>query len=63
MKGKGSLKIIVDVLMTVLLLFLMGYQLWGEEAHEWAGAGMFVLFIAHTHAPVLNVPFAASAPS
>ena len=47
MKGKGSLKIIVDVLMTVLLLFLMGYQLWGEEAHEWAGAGMFVLFIAH----------------
>ena len=47
MKGKGSLKIIVDVLMTVLLLFLMGSQLWGEEAHEWAGAGMFILFIAH----------------
>ncbi len=47
MKGKGSLKIIIDVLMTFLLLFLMGYQLWGEEAHEWAGAGMFVLFIAH----------------
>lgn len=47
MKRKGSLKIIIDVLMTILLLFLMGYQLWGEEAHEWAGAGMFVLFIAH----------------
>ena len=27
------------------LLFLMGYQFWG--AHEWSGAGMIILFIAH----------------
>ena len=29
------------------LLFLMGYQFWGETAHEWVGAGVFVLFLAH----------------
>ena len=33
--------------MTLALLFLMGYQLWGDAAHEWAGAGMFLLFIVH----------------
>ncbi len=33
--------------MTIALFFLMGYQFWGETAHEWIGAGMFVLFIAH----------------
>lgn len=47
MKPKAKLKIAVDVLMTLGLLFLMGYQLWGDVAHEWAGAGMFVLFILH----------------
>lgn len=33
--------------MTAALLLLMGYQLWGEAAHEWIGTGMFVLFILH----------------
>ena len=33
--------------MTAALLFVSGYQLWGEAAHEWAGAGLFVLFFAH----------------
>lgn len=47
MKAKARLKIVIDVLMTLTLLFLMGYQFWGDVAHEWAGAGMFVLFIAH----------------
>lgn len=47
MKKAATIKIIVDVLMTLALLFLMGYQLWGEAAHEWAGAGMLVLFLAH----------------
>ncbi len=47
MKPKAVLKFIVDIMMTVLLLFLMGYQLWGKTAHEWIGAGMFFLFIAH----------------
>lgn len=44
---KGKIKKVIDVLMTVSLLFLMGYQFWGEKAHEWIGAGMFLLFIAH----------------
>ncbi|MBD5535215.1 MAG: DUF4405 domain-containing protein [Lachnospiraceae bacterium] len=44
---KGKLKRAVDVLMTAALLFLMGYQFWGEKAHEWVGAGIFVLFAAH----------------
>lgn len=47
MKPKSILKFTVDILMTVLLLFLMGYQFWGETAHEWIGAGMFFLCIAH----------------
>lgn len=37
----------VDVLMTAALLFLMGYQFWGDTVHEWVGAGMFVLFLVH----------------
>ena len=47
MKPKARLKVGIDILMTLLLLFLMGYQFWGEAAHEWAGAGMFALFIVH----------------
>ena len=34
MKPTAIIKIVVDVLMTLALLFLMGYQLWGEAAHE-----------------------------
>lgn len=44
---KQVVKITIDILMTLALLFLMGYQFWGETAHEWVGAGMFVLFILH----------------
>lgn len=47
MKPKMIVKLCADILMTVALLFLMGYQFWGEAAHEWIGAGMFVLFILH----------------
>ena len=47
MKPKAVFKIAADLLMTLGLLFLMGYQFWGDAAHEWAGAGMFLLFIAH----------------
>ena len=42
-----KIKMTIDVLMTAALLFLMGYQFWGETAHEWVGAGMFVLFLLH----------------
>ena len=47
MKPKTIIKLAVDVLMTLPLLFLMGYHFWGEILHEWVGAGMFLLFIAH----------------
>lgn len=47
MNAKAKIKWTLDVLMTIALFFLMGYQFWGEAVHEWIGAGMFVLFIAH----------------
>ena len=40
-------KRIIDVGMTVLLLFLMAYQVTGEVAHEWIGMGMTILVIVH----------------
>ena len=47
MKPKAVIKLAVEVFMTLALLFLMGYQFWGEAPHEWVGAGMFLLFVAH----------------
>lgn len=47
MKKKMVCKIAVDMIMTVLLLFLMARQITGDSAHEWLGAGMFVLWIVH----------------
>ena len=47
MKPKLIIKLAVDVLMTLAMLFLMGYHFWGEILHEWVGAGMFLLFILH----------------
>ena len=47
MKPKMMLKIGIDLVMTILLLLLMAKQLTGESAHEWLGAGMFILWIAH----------------
>lgn len=47
MKPKAMIKLAVDILMTLSLLFLMGYHLWGDALHEWVGTGLFVLFIAH----------------
>lgn len=41
------LKIGIDVFMTALLLCAMGYMLIGEEAHEWIGCALFVLFATH----------------
>ena len=40
-------KIAADLAMTVLLLLLMAKQLTGDVAHEWLGAGRFVLWIVH----------------
>lgn len=47
MKPKMRIKMGIDFLMTVLLLLLMAYQVVGEALHEWFGAAMLVLFIAH----------------
>lgn len=47
MTTKFKVKIGIDMLMTIGLLFLSGFQFWGDMAHEWAGAAMFVLFILH----------------
>ncbi len=38
---------IVDTAMTVLLLFLMAYQVTGEVLHEWIGIVMTVLVVIH----------------
>lgn len=40
-------KISLDALMTIALLFVMGYQFWGDVAHEWIGALMVLMFIIH----------------
>ena len=46
-KKKIITKRIVDAAMTVLLIFLMAYQVTGEMAHEWIGIVMTVLVIIH----------------
>lgn len=47
MNNNPRMRRLTDILMTLALLFLMGYQLWGEAAHEWVGTAMGVLFIVH----------------
>ena len=48
MKNKRfTVKILIDIGMTVCLLLLMPYSLFGETVHEWIGMAMLVLFISH----------------
>lgn len=47
MKPRMMIKIGVDIAMTLSLLLLMAYQLIGENAHEWIGILMFLLFVLH----------------
>lgn len=47
MQPKMIFKIGIDIIMTIALLFLMAYQLIGEENHEWIGVFMFIFFILH----------------
>ena len=50
MQGKQNtvmIKRCIDVCMIILLLFLMAYQVTGEQAHEWIGMGMTLLVIIH----------------
>lgn len=46
MTAKGW-KRALDCLMVLLLPLLMAYSLVGEEAHEWLGAAMLLLFLGH----------------
>ncbi len=46
-KHNNKVRRIIDICMTVLLLFLMAYQVTGEVLHEWIGMVMTVLVIAH----------------
>ena len=46
-KLRQSAKRVVDIAMTVLLPFLMAEILTGQEIHEWLGAMMLGLFVAH----------------
>lgn len=44
---KKQIKIIIDIIMSIALLFLMSFQVTGDKYHEWIGAGMLVLFVIH----------------
>lgn len=47
MNPKMIVKVVVDIGMTVFLMLLMAFELIGRTAHEWIGAGIFILFIIH----------------
>lgn len=47
MKLKQRVKISIDALMTALLVVQMAYPVTEQQIHEWTGAGMFLLFLAH----------------
>ncbi|WP_122642106.1 DUF4405 domain-containing protein [Luxibacter massiliensis] len=47
MSKKAIIKILIDIGMTISLMFLMAFELVGREAHEWIGMAMFVLFLVH----------------
>lgn len=49
MNSKMIVKILIDILMTIVLLLLMSYQVVGERAHEWIGSTMGILFILHIY--------------
>ena len=46
-KTSNIIKRIVDLVLTVLLLFLMAYQVTSDVLHEWLGIGMTVTLILH----------------
>lgn len=46
-KRINKLKYAIDAVMSILLLFLMAFQVTGDKYHEWIGAGMLVLFLFH----------------
>lgn len=47
MKHSSTIRMGIDLLMTVVLLLLMTYELLGQAFHEWLGMAMAGLWIAH----------------
>ena len=47
MKASVKFKICVDITMTAALYACMAYMLVSEEAHEWIGSGLALLFVMH----------------
>ena len=47
MNGTLTVRIIIDLCLTILLLCAYAYRIIGDIAHEWIGVSVFVLFIAH----------------
>lgn len=47
MSKRLAVKIIIDIIMTILMLLAIGCQLTGVRAHEYIGAALFALFIVH----------------
>lgn len=52
-----QIKRIIDIAMSIILVFLMAYQVTGEKVHEWIGIIMFILVITHQ---VLNMKWYSS---
>lgn len=48
MKASVKFKICIDIMMTAALYACMAYMLVGEEAHEWIGSGLALLFVLHS---------------
>ena len=46
-KTENIIKRIVDMVLTVLLMFLMAYQVTGDVLHEWLGIGMTATLVLH----------------
>ena len=44
---KNIVKMIIDIVMTILFIILMGYYITDNSVHEILGTITFVLFIAH----------------
>jgi hypothetical protein len=41
-------RLIIDFVMMVLMLFALSYRIIGDVSHEWIGVSLFVLFVVHT---------------
>ncbi|MDR2798634.1 MAG: DUF4405 domain-containing protein [Treponema sp.] len=42
------LRVLLDLVMTILLLYAYAYRITGDAAHEWIGVSVLALFILHT---------------